>query len=127
MNKNEGKQSKRKLSKNEQKTIEGNLIILGRGGGVVKCDEYPDGIRVYEENINRALHGDIVKVRIIQKRKDELVGAISEIVIRSKTDFTGTLVSEAGAYFLKPADPKMDTKILIPKINLADAKVGDRV
>ena len=110
--------------------IEGNLIILGRGGGIVKCDDlikFPDGIRVYEENINQALHGDTVKVKVIQKRRDEIVGAITEILIRAKTEFTGTLVSEAGAYFLKPADPKMYTKILIAKHDLAGAKVGDRV
>ena len=119
---------KAKLDKKEHsKEIEGNLIILGRGGGVVKCDEYADGIRVYEENINMALHGDIVKVRVIQKRRDEVVGAITEIVVRAKTAFTGTLVAENGVYFLKPADPKMYTKILIAKNNLGGSKIGDRV
>ncbi|MEI6316803.1 MAG: ribonuclease R [bacterium] len=116
--------------KNSKNEIEGNLVILGRGGGIVKCDDlkhYPDGIRVYEENINHALHGDSVKVSVIQKRRDEIVGKITEITMRAKTEFTGTLVSEAGAYFLKPADPKMYTKILIAKENVASAKVGDRV
>ncbi len=121
------KEDSKKSQKDEHKYIEGNLVILGRGGGIVKCDEYSDGIRVYEENINTALHGDIVKVKIIQKRKTETVGAISEIVVRSKTEFTGTLVQQDSAYFLKPADPKMYTKILILKNNLGDAKVGDRV
>ena len=124
------KQKKHSDEKPTKVEIEGNLIILGRGGGIVKCDDlakFPDGIRVYEENINQALHGDIVKVKVIQKRRDEIVGAITEILIRAKTEFTGTLVSEAGAYFLKPADPKMYTKILIAKHDLAGAKVGDRV
>ena len=111
----------------DTKEIEGNLIILGRGGGIVKCDEYTDGIRVYEENINKAFHGDIVKVKVIQKRKTEVVGAIKEIVVRAKTEFTGTLISENGVYFLKPADFKMYTNILIAKNNLSDAKIGDRV
>ena len=133
--KNQGKptqnSNKQKTEKKEHKpkqdTIEGNLVILGRGGGIVKCDGYADGIRVYEENINTALHGDIVNVRIIQRRKTEVVGAISEILIRAKTEFTGTLIVQDGAYFLKPADPKMYTKILIAKNNLSGSNVGDRV
>ena len=121
------KNSNHSHKKEQVHEIEGNLIILGRGGGIVKCDEYTDGIRVYEENINRALHGDIVKVKVIQQRKNEVVGKITEIVIRTKSEFTGTLVLQEGAYFLKPADPKMYTKILIAKNHLAGANVGDRV
>ena len=129
-------QNKHSHKKEKNVEIEGNLVILGRGGGIVKCDEYADGVRVYEENINRALHGDIVKVKVIQQRKNEVVGKITEVVIRSKSEFTGTLVQQdtfdklsAGgpAYFLKPADPKMYTKILVLKNHLAGANVGDRV
>ena len=127
MNKQTNTRSSKPGKKDQGHEIEGNLIILGRGGGIVKCDEYSDGIRVYEENINMALHGDIVKVKVIQKRANEVVGKITEIVIRSKTEFTGTLVMQDGAYFLKPADPKMYTKILVAKNNLNGANVGDRV
>ena len=127
MNTHKHSDSKKPIQKEHTQEFEGNVIILGRGGGIVKCTEHPDGIRVYEENINQALHGDIVKVKIIQKRRDEIVGAITQIVIRAKTEFTGTLVAESGAYFLKPADPKMYTKILIAKENLSGAKIGDRV
>ena len=52
-------------SKNtKSETVEGNLIILGRGGGIVKCEEYKDGVRIPETSINMALHGDIVKAKV---------------------------------------------------------------
>ena len=124
---NHPKAKTERREKGKEKEIEGTMIVLGRGGGIVRSLESTDEIRIYEENMNTALHGDTVKVRIIQKRKAETVGAISSIVLRAKKEFTGVLVLQDGAYFLKPADPKMYTKILIGKDNLGDAKVGDRI
>ncbi len=112
---------------NEGKYIEGTFLVIGRGGGVVKCAEYKDGIRVYEENVNTALHGDEVKVKIIQKRREETVGAIKEIVLRTKTDFTGVLVEQKGKFFLKASDPKMYAQIEVDKKGLSSAIVGKRV
>ncbi len=107
--------------------IEGIMTILGRGGEIVKCEKYPNGIRVYEENLNTALHGDEVKVKIIQKRRDEIVGAITSIVIRTKTEFTGVLIQDGGQYFLKASDPKMYTRIAIPSSHSQGARAGERV
>ncbi len=107
--------------------IEGIMTIIGRGGGIVKCEKYTEGIRVYEENLNTALHGDEVKVKIIQKRRDEIVGAITEIVMRTKTEFTGVLIQDGGRFFLKASDPKMYTKIAIPSSYAGEARPGDRV
>ena len=116
--------------------IEGTFIVLGRGGGVVKCAEYPDGVRIYEENVNQALHGDEVKAKVVGKRKgkvpggpDEIVGRITEIVIRTKTEFTGVLGGqlEKGIFFLKASDPKFWPSMYIDINDLNDAKIGDRV
>jgi ribonuclease R len=114
------------VSKND-KLIEGTFVVLGRGGGIVKCEEYKDGIRIYEENVNTALHGDEVKVKVIGKRPSETVGAITAIVVRTKTEFTGVLMANNGAYFLKASDPKMYAKISIDKADLGGATVGQRV
>ncbi len=107
--------------------IEGTFVVLGRGGGIVKCSDYKDGIRVYEERMNTALHGDEVKVKIIGKRQAEIVGSIVEIVLRSKTEFTGVLVESNSKYFLKASDPKMYAKISISKAGLGGAEPGQRV
>ncbi|MBP6884480.1 MAG: ribonuclease R [Candidatus Pacebacteria bacterium] len=116
------------------KSIEGTFIVLGKGGGIVKCEEYKDGIRVYEENVNMALHGDEVNVEVTGKRParisggaPETVGRISKIVLRTKTEFTGVLVEKNGKYFLKASDPKMYASIEIPKAKIGEAKHGDRV
>ncbi len=123
-----GEEIRHKGEKNtNSKFIEGTFVVLGRGGGIVKCEEYKDGIRVYEENVNTALHGDEVKVKVIGKRPSETVGAITAITLRTKTEFTGVLMVNNGTYFLKASDPKMYAKIAIDKADLGGAKVGERV
>ncbi len=126
--------------------IEGTFIVIGRGGGIVKCLEYPEGIRIFENDMNTALHGDEVLVEVIGKKNiqpsrfksnvkkegvatetQETVGRIVEIVLRAKTEFTGVLLIDNGKYILKASDPKMYAEIVIPKEKLAGAVPGNRV
>jgi ribonuclease R len=116
--------------------VEGTLIVLGRGGGIVKCLEYPDGVRIYEENMNQALNGDEVKAKVVGTRKgrvaggpDEIVGRITEIVLRNKMEFTGVLggKAESHTYFLKASDPKFWPSMYIEESELNGAKIGDRI
>ena len=124
--------------KGAQKEIEGTFLVLGRGGGVVKCEEYKDGIRVYENDILTALHGDEVKVIVTGTKATrpsitsgaptkETVGKITEILVRAKTEFTGTLIRQHSGYVLKASDPKMYATIMIPEAKMLDAGPGDRV
>ncbi len=120
------------------KEIEGTFVVLGRGGGVVKCEEYKDGIRVFENDVNMALHGDEVKVVVTGSKAarpgitsgaptKETIGRITEIVLRAKTEFTGVLAELGSSYILKASDPKMYATIRIMKDRAMDAKPGDRV
>ena len=123
---------------------EGTFIVIGRGGGVVKCVDYPDGIRIYESDVNTALHGDDVKVDVLGKKDikvwksnvtkagapvptQEVYGRVMQVLTRAKSDFTGTLVEENGAYVLKASDPKLYTQIQIAKEDLNGAVAGDRI
>lgn len=114
-------------ARNNDSKIEGTFILTGRNGGIVRTENKDLEIRIYEESVNCALQNDLVKVQILQKRKTEIVGKITDIVMRAKTEFTGVLVAENGAYFLKPSDPKMYTKILLAKKDIGDAQIGDRI
>ena len=112
---------------NKSSNVEGTFVVLGRGGGIVRCLEYPAGIRIYDENVNAALHGDEIKAEVIGHRKDEVVGKITEVVLRAKTEFTGVLVQRDGKYFLKASDPKMYASIEISNAGRGEASPGDRV
>ena len=117
----------KKPSHSKNASLEGTFIVIGRGGGIVKCLEYPEGVRIYEENLNTALHGDEVRCEITGKRQTETVGRITEILLRSKTEFTGVLTEKKDGFYLKASDHKMYAQIKIPKSNLGGAKPGDRV
>ena len=106
---------------NKSSNVEGTFVVLGRGGGIVRCLEYPAGIRIYDENVNAALHGDEIKAEVIGHRKDEVVGKITEVVLRAKTEFTGVLVQRDGKYFLKASDPKMYASIEISNAGRGEA------
>ena len=133
-----GNKAHTKQSSRPQKIIEGTLVVLGRGGGIVKCEEYKDGIRVFENDMNMALHGDEVKVVVTGSKATrpsittgaptkETVGRITEIVLRAKTQFTGVLAQLGNSYILKASDPKMYANISIQKDMALDARPGDRV
>ncbi len=133
-NENGRKPAPRQNRREGRLTEEGTLIVIGRGGGVVKTDAHPEGIRVYEENLNKALHGDEVKVEVIGRRgarsagaAPEIVGRITEILLRAKTEFTGVLMLENGTYYLKASDPKMYARILISRNALGGAEPGQRI
>jgi ribonuclease R len=122
----------------ETPTIEGMVVVLGRGGGIVRCDEYADGIRIAEGDMNTALHGDEVKVLITGKKAAkpsittgaatmETTGKITEIILRAKTEFTGVLGGYQGKYFLKASDPKFYPTIEIDAAHTGGAAVGERV
>lgn len=107
----------------------GIFTVGGRGIGYVRerGTDKDTSIEVPEKNWNTALHGDSVKVKITGKNRELRTGEITEILVRSRAGYAGTLVQENGAYILNPSDPKMYTSIIIPEKNLGGAEVGDKV
>jgi len=109
--------------------MEGIFFIGGRGIAYVRQRgaDKADSIEVTEHNWNTALQGDSVKVKITGKSGELRSGIVTEIIVRGKAGYAGTLKEENGAYFLASSDPKMYTNILIPKNALGGANVGEKV
>lgn len=116
-----------KADKNGQ-IIEGTISISGKGMGYVRNKEMKDSVEVSHEHLNRALQGDMVKIRLLPEKENKpMQGEVLEIIMRSKAGFSGVLEQENGVYFLVPSDIKMYTDIIIPKDKLGGAKVGQKV
>ncbi|MHC8948969.1 ribonuclease R [Sphingobacterium hungaricum] len=112
-----------------------NVYVIGKvdmtadgSAYIVPEDELENDIFVAPRKLRQALHNDIVKVHVYERksgRKRE--GEVVEIVQRAKTDFTGTIdISSSYAFFL-PDDRKMQHDIFIPLNNLNGAKNGEKV
>jgi len=109
--------------------VTGKVDMTADGSAyIVPEDEFENDIYVAPRKLRQALHGDIVKVHIYDRKKGrKREGEVVEIVQRSKTDFTGTIdISNSYAFFL-PDDRKMLHDIFIPLDNLNGAKDGEKV
>ncbi len=109
--------------------VTGKVDMTADGSAfIVPDDEFQNDIYVAPRKLRQALHGDIVKVHIYDRKKGKKrEGEIIEIIRRAKTDFTGTIdISSTYAFFL-PDDRKMLHDIFIPLDNLNGAKDGEKV
>ena len=109
--------------------VTGTVDMTADGSAyIVPEDELENDIFVAPRKLRQALHGDIVKVHVYERKKGrKREGEVVEIVQRTKTDFTGTIdISKSYAFFL-PDDRKMLHDIFIPLDNLNGARDGEKV
>ncbi len=103
--------------------IEGIIEITRRGAGYVITDQ--DDIFIAPRSLNRALHGDKVKVHVFNHRKKRNhEGEVIEILERANKQIVGTVELNEKFAFLVPDNPKIDIDVFIPKSKLNGAKSG---
>lgn len=126
--------------------LEGIISISSKGVGYVRTDPKDEDIEIESRFLNTALHGDRVKVLLFPKKSrpparlpgrssqsggaragGRITGEVTEILVRAKPGFAGTLEAEGEEYFLVPQDTRMYADILIPREKLGGGKVGDKV
>lgn len=117
-----------------QKLFTGPVSLTTKRDGYVRIAELEKegAIFVDHSHLNTALHGDIVEVELLGKKKnvkgeDELYGKILKVVERAKKGYAGILEEENGMFFLVPDDKRMYTDIIVPNNARKDAEVGMKV
>lgn len=109
--------------------IKGKVDMTADGSAyIIPEDEFESDIHIAPRKLRQALHNDIVKVHVYERRKKKKrEGEVVEIIQRAKMDFTGTIdISKSYAFFL-PDDRKMIHDIFVPLDNLNGAKHGEKV
>ncbi len=111
---------------------EGPINISTKGTGFVKVRDLDITIEVEREALNKAFHGDIVKVEVTTmnaplSREGNPGGKVIDIVRRAKVGYSGTLSFEGGAHCIMSNDGRMYTPIIIPNDKLNGAVQGDKV
>lgn len=122
---------------NKINKLRGLISISSKGTGYVAI-----GIGKNEEqdpeidfkHLNTALHGDMVEILLHPKSQKRQTAEVVKIISRAKIRFAGVLEQDpsslgtgSNVVFLKPDDTKIYTDILIPKENLNNAKIGQKV
>lgn len=112
----------------EDQYVEGPISISTRPSGYIKDPKTEEDIEIQGERLNKALHKDEVRVRILKEKvRDRRQGEVVEVLKRNKTKFVGVLEEKNGSTYINPDNKK----IYLPlKLNLKEslkAKINDKV
>lgn len=118
-----------KVLKHSAGTIEftksGNAFLISDSKKVKKDIFIPRG------RTGKALNGDTVFVKLTpsKDRPGEYIGEVAGITKRFRTEFVGVLehIPSKDIFIVKSFSKKMPVEFYVPKENLGDAKVGDKV
>lgn len=106
--------------------VEGVVDAIRRGGAYVVIPDKDDDIYVHPKNMNQALHGDTVLIKIVH-HKGKAEGVVGKIVKRARTQFIGTLQLNDRFAFLVPDNDRITVDLYIPKNKLNGAENGQKV
>lgn len=112
--------------KSQGGTITGIMELNSKGFGKVSSEELEEPVVVSAANMNHALDGDKVKIRLYARRKrSDPEAEVIEIIERAKTTFVGTIEISPFSAFLIP-NKKTPFDLFIPKDKLMGAKHGQK-
>lgn len=107
--------------------VEGKISMNASGSAYLVSEQLPKDIYIHKNNTNRALHLDVVKIKIVKGQGREFEGVVLEIVKRFRDEFVGSIqISQKHAFFI-PDSNKMPIDFFIPLNKLKDAKDGQKV
>jgi len=107
--------------------ITGKVDMTASGAAYIVPDDGGEDLFVAQENLNTALHGDIVKVSLFaRKRRKQGEGEVVEIIKRKRELFVGILDVSANFAFLVADNKVINKDIFIPKDKLKGAKDGQK-
>lgn len=110
-----------------EELLTGEVAAISSGSAFVIVDDQEEDVFVHANNLNQALHGDTVKVRVIPGGRKKMEGQVIEIVHRNKTQFIGRLEISAKYAFFIADSQKMNVDFFIPLAKLKGAKEGQKV
>ena len=125
---NKERKNKRSASKSSSsKTYTGTLDITRSGMGFVIVDNIQKDILVRPSDLNRAFHGDKVKVSVTSERNNRSEGFVLEVLERKQTEFIGIIEINKDFAFFIPETARKIPDFYIPTSGFGLAKDGERV
>ena len=107
-------------------TIIGTIELNYKGFGQVFCEELNDTVLIQAPNMNHALDGDKVKIRLFARRKkSDTEGEVVEVLERGRKTLVGTVEISKFSAFLIPTK-RMPFDLFIPMDKLKGAKNGQK-
>ena len=108
--------------------LKGIIRINKKGFGFVEIDNREEDIYVSENNLNGAIHGDIVLVEIISKKTaKDVEGRILRVVKRPVTRYVGEINFRKNNGYVTLDDKKVKIEIEVKKEDSLNAVDGHKV
>lgn len=108
--------------------VEGIISVTPKGVGYVVVPDQEEDIEIEPQFLNTALHKDSVRILLHPQTPGERQrGEVTEILVRNKMEYVGTLERNGSFFFLVPQDPRMYVDIIIPLANAGKAEAGQKV
>jgi ribonuclease R len=134
MGRKNSKKKKKERHSAPEHTLRGVIDITRSGMGFVAVENLPVDVIVRPGDLNTALHGDLVGVKIREEKKGgkRMQGIVSDVLRRKQTEFMGKMQindhddQKGFGFFIAESDKPMPD-IYVPKQNLNGAKDDDRV
>ena len=119
--------SKKHNTSEKTKELEGVIDATSNGSAYLISQDSEEDIYIHSKNINKALHGDTVNIRIVYGRKKP-EGIVTRIVQRARTKFIGTIqMNRNGKFgFLVPDNQRINVDLYIPLTKLRGAVDGEK-
>jgi ribonuclease R len=108
--------------------VNGTIDMTNHGYAFLISDEIEQDVFISRSNMGRALDGDLVKVHIYPKKKndDRLSGEVIEVIERARETFVGIVEVSKNYAFLLPDSGKMPFDIFIAHDKLGGAEHGQK-
>jgi len=107
-------------------TFIGPMDVNFKGFGQVFCEEMNSTVMIQASNMNHALDGDKVKIRLFARRKkSDPEGEVVEVIERAQRTVVGTVEISKFSAFLVPSK-RMPFDLFIPLDKLKGAKNGQK-
>lgn len=106
--------------------IEGVLDFTPRGAAYLIVENEDQDIYINPKNTQYAIHGDRVKVKIINSSGKKVEGKVMEVVAREREFVVGQLSVTERFAFLRPDNMRLHVDIYIPKDKLNNGRNGEK-
>jgi len=107
--------------------VEGRIEFTAKATGYLISEEVQQEVFIANRNLNHALPGDKVKVRLYaQHRNKTLEGEVLQILERGKSRFVGKVSVSSNFAFLVTASRRVPFDIFIPLKKMKGAKDGQK-
>lgn len=118
-----------KLSNSQSKFIEGTVDMTSSGSAYIVSAHFKQDIYVHSKNMGSALHGDKVKVSLINRKSVRMKrpeGKVVDVIERASEEFIGTIHLSEKFAFLVLDKRNMPIDVFIPLSKINKAKDGDK-